>query len=154
MKQGHEVVAVRYGPFFIWFLVNLFLVISMTTFKSFEELDVWKECRQLRLKISELTKHFPKTEEYRLKDQLIRASRSVTANIAEGYGRFHFQENIQFCRQARGSLSEIRDHLITANDENYITEQVLNEFKELVEKCTRMLNGYISYLKSQKTNNQ
>jgi four helix bundle protein len=126
----------------------------MATLKSFEELDVWKECRQLRIRISELTMKLPKQEEYRLKDQLLRASRSVTANIAEGYGRFHFQENIQFCRQARGSLSEIKDHLITAVDEGFITNNDLTEFKELVEKCTRMLNGYISYLKASKTDSK
>lgn len=126
----------------------------MATLKSFEELDVWKECRLLRIRISELTLKFPKQEEYRLKDQLLRASRSVTANIAEGYGRFHFQENIQFCRQARGSLSEIKDHLITAVDEGFITNNDLTEFKELVEKCTRMLNGYISYLKASKTDSK
>ena len=51
-------------------------------------------------------------------DQLIRATRSITANIAEGHGRYHFQENIQFCRQARGSLTETLDHLICAQDEN------------------------------------
>lgn len=126
----------------------------MATLKGFEELDVWKECRQLRIRISELTMKLPKQEEYRLKDQLLRASRSVTANIAEGYGRFHFQENIQFCRQARGSLSEIKDHLITAVDEGFITNNDLTEFKELVEKCTRMLNGYISYLKASKTDSK
>ncbi|MGV3598097.1 MAG: four helix bundle protein [Bacteroidota bacterium] len=126
----------------------------MATLKSFEELDVWKECRQLRIRISELTMKLPKQEEYRLKDQLLRASSSVTANIAEGYGRFHFQENIQFCRQARGSLSEIKDHLITAVDEGFITNNDLTEFKELVEKCTRMLNGYISYLKASKTDSK
>lgn len=126
----------------------------MATLKSFEELDVWKECRQLRIRVSELTMKLPKQEEYRLKDQLLRASRSVTANIAEGYGRFHFQENIQFCRQARGSLSEIKDHLITAADEGFITTIDLTDFKELVEKCTRMLNGYISYLKASKTDNK
>jgi four helix bundle protein len=126
----------------------------MATLKSFEELDVWKECRQLKIKISQLTQNFPKTEEYRLKDQILRSSRSVTANIAEGYGRFHFQENIQFCRQARGSLSETKDHLITAFDEGYITQVILDEQNEFVEKCTRMLNGYISYLKAAKTDNK
>ncbi len=126
----------------------------MGNLNSFEELDVWKECRLLRIRISELSKTFPKNEEYRLKDQLIRASRSVTANIAEGFGRFHFQENIQFCRQARGSLSEIKDHLITALDENYIDKPALESFFVDVEKCTRMLNGYIGYLKSSKSNNK
>ena len=66
--------------------------------KSFEDLDIWKFCRQLRKELEELVKTFPQEEKYRLSDQIIRAARRVTACIAEGYGRYHFQENIQFCR--------------------------------------------------------
>ncbi len=72
---------------------------------SFEDLDCWKKGTELRKVISSLIKKFPR-DEFSLKDQIRRASRSVTNNIAEGYGRFHFQETIQFCRQARGSLYE------------------------------------------------
>jgi four helix bundle protein len=96
----------------------------MTEAKStFETLDVWIKSRDLRNNISELTKRFPKEEFYKLSDQMIRASRSVTANIAEGYGRFHYQENIQFNRQARGSLYELLDHLTVAFDEDYIDNE-------------------------------
>jgi len=69
--------------------------------RTFEDLRVWRQCRELRRKVSSLVRRFPRSEQYRLVDQLLRASRSVTANIAEGYGRYHYQENIQFCRQAR-----------------------------------------------------
>jgi len=68
--------------------------------KNFEDLEIWKQSRVLRNEIAVLVKTFPAEEKYRLADQLIRASRSVTANIAEGYGRFHYQENIQFCRHS------------------------------------------------------
>ena len=74
---------------------------------TFETLDVWRKGRELRIVIRNLTITFPREEKYRLADQMIRASRSVTNNIAEGYGRFHYQENIQYCRQARGSLYEL-----------------------------------------------
>jgi len=60
---------------------------------------------------------------------MIRASRSVTANIAEGHGRYHFQENIQFCRQARGSLYELIDHLYVAIDEKYIDNNSFTNIK-------------------------
>jgi four helix bundle protein len=69
---------------------------------DFRDLDVWRKCRDVRTMIWKVCKKFPTEEKFRLTDQMIRASRSSTANFAEGYGRFHFQENIQFCRQSRG----------------------------------------------------
>jgi four helix bundle protein len=90
---------------------------------TFETLEVWIKSRELRNMISKLAKSFPSEEKYRLADQMIRASRSVTANIAEGYGRFHYQENIQYNRQARGSLYELIDHLYVALDEKYVDEE-------------------------------
>ena len=85
-----------------------------------------------------------------LVNQIVRAARSVTNNIAEGYGRFHYQENIQFCRQARGSLYELIDHLNICFDEKYITEQKYSELKFNIYNIIKILNGYISYLKKQK----
>lgn len=87
-------------------------------------------------------------------DQVIRASRSVTANIAEGFGRFHYQEYAQYCRQSRGSLYELIDHLITAHDEGYITELELKDFKNEIEKCLSVLNGFINYLLKAKAQNK
>jgi len=81
---------------------------------------------------------------------MIRASRSVTANIAEGYGRFHYQENIQFCRQARGSLYELLDHLTCALDEGYLTKDRIETLNIEITSCLKLLNGYISYLKKAK----
>ncbi|GAG51541.1 unnamed protein product [marine sediment metagenome] len=81
---------------------------------------------------------------------MIRASRSSTANIAEGYGRFHFQENIQFCRQSRGSLFELIDHLLVAEECEYIGSEEREELIEHITSAIRLLNGYIKYLKSRK----
>ncbi|MDA3896676.1 MAG: four helix bundle protein [Desulfobacteraceae bacterium] len=117
---------------------------------TFETLDVWIKSREMRNRISKLSKNFLSEEKYRLKDQMIRASRSVTANIAEGYGRYHYQENIQFCRQARGSLFELIDHLSVALDENYIAEDHYNDLKSNILEIIRMLNGYIKYLAKRK----
>ena len=83
---------------------------------------------------------------------MIRSSRSVTANIAEGYGRYHFQENIQFCRQSRGSLYELLDHIFVAYDEVYISLKTFEIFKEKIMKTIKILNGYIKFLKEQKVN--
>lgn len=122
--------------------------------RSFEDLEVWKKAKALRKKISLLTKSFPTEEKYRLVDQMIRCSRSVTANIAEGYGRFHYQENIQFCRQARGSLYELLDHTICAKEENYLQSQTFEDIKDDLINCIRILNGYISYLQRAKNSNE
>ncbi|MFQ5334704.1 MAG: four helix bundle protein [Flavobacteriales bacterium] len=92
----------------------------------------------------------PDTEKFRLKDQLLRASRSITACIAEGYGRYHYQENIQFCRQARGSLMECLDHLTCALDERYIANKDFEKFEKQHDRILKILNGYIAFLKRKK----
>ena len=97
-----------------------------------------------------MKKNFPKSEQYHLKAQVLDSSRSITANIAEGFGRFHYQENIQFCRQSRGSLDETLVHMITAYDEKYIIKDILSELNKDYKVCLKQLNGYIKYLKSAK----
>ena len=97
---------------------------------------------------------FPKAETYRLTDQMIRSSRSIGNNISEGYGRYHYQENIQFCRQARGSAYELIDHLVTAMDCSYLNEQDFNTRKNNIIECIKMTNGYIAYLNRQKYGNK
>ena len=118
--------------------------------KSFMDLEAWQKCRDLRRKTWMLCKTFPEIEVFRLSDQMIRASRSATANIAEGYGRFNYQENIQYCRMSRGSLHELRDHLSTAEECNYISNEEYNSIDALIISCLRLTNGYINYLIRQK----
>lgn len=120
---------------------------------TFEDLVVWQRSRELRKKVSNLAKGFPKNEQFCLVNQMIRAARSVTANIAEGYGRYHYQENIQFCRQARGSLYELLDHFTVALDERYINQSKFEEFRAEIFELIKILNGYIKYLKREKKNN-
>ena len=115
-----------------------------------ENLETWKKARDLRIAISVFAKTLPDEEKYRLKNQIIRSSRSVAANIAEGYGRFHFQEAIQYCRQARGSLFETEEHLICALDEGYIQKEEFDTLILSLKDCLKVLNGYISYLKKEK----
>ena len=117
---------------------------------TFENLNLWKKTRVLRKEISKLVKKFPEEEKYKLVDQMLRASRSVTANIAEGYGRFHYQENIQFCRQSRGGIFELLDHLTVSLDEGYIDEKIFSSFKNQIFEVILLLNGYIKYLKGRK----
>jgi len=115
--------------------------------KSFEDLECWKAARELRIFVSQnILPKFPIDEKYALTSQLKRSSRSVSDNIAEGFGRYHYQENIQFCRIARGSLTESLNQVITATDENYIEEDLLQKFRERFERTKAILNGYINYL--------
>lgn len=117
---------------------------------SFTELEVWKQSKKIRNFVSALVKQFPGEEKYRLTDQIIRSSRSIGNNIAEGHGRFHYQDNIRFCIMARGSLSETLDHLLIAVDENIVSENDFDAFKLEYDSCLRLLNGYIQYLKKKK----
>lgn len=122
--------------------------------KSFQDLDCWKSCTELRRFIAEVVMSFPKDEKFSLVDQMKRASRSTTNNIAEGYGRFHFQENIQFCRQSRGSIYELIDHALIALDEGYISNLEYEKIIKQINKSLALLNGYINYLKRAKTINK
>src|SRR2546425_8063198 len=98
---------------------------SEKTHSGFEELEIWKEVRKLRREIYALSKRLPPEERYVLLPQLRRAALSVTNNIAEGHGRFHYQENAQFLRLARGSLEEVLDDLTLCEDESYAPAEVL-----------------------------
>ena len=120
------------------------------SFKSFEDLECWKACTEVRRYIYKLVKGYQKEELYGLVQDMRRAARSTTHNIAEGFGRFHYQENIQFCRHSRGSLNELIDQLITSLDEDYITQEEYNHGRDLIDRAIALLNGYINYLSRQK----
>jgi four helix bundle protein len=117
---------------------------------DFRDLDVWKKCRDIREMMWRLCKKLPAEEKFRLADQMIRASRSSTNNIAEGYGRFHFQENIQFCRQSRGSLFELIDHVLIAEECEYMDDKEREELTGHITSAIRLLNGYVKYLRTRK----
>lgn len=119
---------------------------------SFTELETWKQARKIRNIISALVKGFPIEEKYRLTDQIIRSSRSIGDNIAEGHGRYHYQDNVRFCIIARGSLSETLNHIVTALDENIITEEMFKAFQIEYDQCLKLLNGYILFIKEKKAN--
>lgn len=116
--------------------------------RSFEDLDCWKAGREVRLFVhGEILPRLPKEERYRLGDQILRAARSITANIAEGYGRYHYLDNSKFCSNARGSCTEVLDHLITARDEGLISEEIFADGRVKVERALQVINGYMAYLK-------
>jgi four helix bundle protein len=114
----------------------------------FTDIEAWKIARRLRLEVYEIIRKLPSEERFDLGSQMRKASVSCTANIAEGYGRFHFQENIQFCRISRGSIYETQDHLITCLDNEYITKEKYDTVWTISEDAVRVLDGYIRYLKA------
>ena len=110
---------------------------------DFTDLDTWKHARRLRQEIYLEVRSFPSDEKYGLSSQIKRAASSVTANLAEGYGRYSYQENIQFCRQSRGSLYELRDHLTTALDAGYIQQEKYERLEAMAISAIKLVNGYI-----------
>lgn len=106
--------------------------------QSFTELEVWKKARVLKNKLKERADKFPHEEKYRLADQIIRSSRSINANISEGHGRFTYKDQLHFCIQARGSLSETHNHLIDALDCKYISQDQLNYYKLMIDETGRL----------------
>ena len=119
-------------------------------YNDFRDLDIWQRCKNIRVRIWEICKGISSKEKYRLCDQMIRSSRSATACIAEGFGRFYYQENIQFCRQARGSLYELLDHIIVAEECGYIGNEKTDSIIDEIKTSIRILNGYVKYLQKRK----
>lgn len=118
--------------------------------KDFRDLEVWQHCRALRKDVESLCRQLPREELWRLGDQMIRAARSVTANLAEGFGRYHYQESIQHMRVARGSLYELLDHLVVAVDNNYLGTDALHQYEQRIESGLKLLNGYVRYWRTRK----
>jgi len=120
----------------------------------FTDIEAWKLARKLRMAIYGVIKELPTEERYDLASQMRRAAISCSANIAEGYGRFHYQENIQFCRISRGSMYETQDHLITCTDNQYISKELYDKIWELSMNAIKVLDGYIRYLKKKQRNRE
>ncbi len=119
--------------------------------KSLETLEAWCKSRDFSLRIyREVLPLLPPEEKWNLQQQLRRSCLSVPANIAEGYGRFYFQDNIRFCYNARGSLEETLSYLVIACEMKFIPRALFDSMEQDGEKLTQLINGYIGYLKRSK----
>lgn len=116
--------------------------------KDFRTLKVWQKANALEQEIGELVKGFPGYEQYRLTDQLIRASRSIGANIAEGNTQLFIKRELFHANAALGSCGETRNHLLTAYQYNYISKEQYKILDEKFLEIIKMLYGYIKRLKS------
>lgn len=114
---------------------------------EYRDLDVWRFSRKLVNSVYELTKGFPKEELYGLTNQIRRCAVSIPSNTAEGCGRRTSKDTIQFLYISRGSLYELETQLFLALDQNFISEEQLNEIVSQIESCKKLLNRFINYYK-------
>lgn len=122
------------------------------TINNFYDLDAWKKGHLLVLEIYKITRSFPKEELYGIVSQLRRAASSITANIAEGFSRYHFKDKTRFYYQARGSVSEVQNFLILAKDLGFISLEECKEAGEIANEIKQLINGLIRSIEKQKNN--
>ena len=119
--------------------------------EGLSRLKVWVRAKDFAISIyKRVLPVLPVEEKWNLNQQLRRASLSISANIAEGYGRFYYQDNVRFCYMARGSLDEVLSHITFAHEMNFIPKELYQELTTEGDEIDKMLNGYISYLKKSK----
>lgn len=118
-------------------------------YNRFEDLKVWQLAREFKNEVYRISKKFPNHEQYNLVSQIRRAAVSITANIAEGHGRYHYQEAIQCLRIARGSLNEVLDHLYTALDQKYLSQELFDCLYAKGRDLEKAINGYIHWHQKQ-----
>lgn len=112
--------------------------------KSFEDLEVWQLGKQLAILTYKLTAGFPAKEIYGLTSQIRRAAVSVPGNVAEAFGRYHYMDRVKFLLNARGSLNELKSHLIIAGELGFLDHAPLQPTFEMVEILSVKLNNLIT----------
>jgi len=116
---------------------------------TFEDLEVYRVAREFRKKMYCIAKRLPDIEKFALANQIRRAAVSLTNNIAEGHGRYHYLDQIKFTLQSRGSLQELIDDLNVCEDEQYIALEEIVVLKSDGWRTRQLLDGYVRYLRQQ-----
>lgn len=119
----------------------------MATITNFENLEIWKKSRELCQKIFTLLIQNPNCSQ-NIKNQIDRSSASVMDNIAEGFEREGNREFINFLSMSKGSCGEVRSQLVRAFDRNFINENEFNDLKNDLTDLSKMISGFMKYLKS------
>jgi len=117
---------------------------------TFEDLEVYQVAREFRKAMYRIAKRLPDIEKFGLVSQVRRAALSLTNNIAEGHGRYHYLDQIKFTLQSRGSLEELIDDLNVCADEDYLPIEEIGSLKEQGWRLRQLIDGYIRYLREQK----
>jgi len=119
-------------------------------YRTFEDLEVYQVAREFRKAMYGVNRRLPSFEKFELGSQIRRAAVSLSNNIAEGHGRFHYLEQIKFCLNARGSLEELLDDLNICADESYLSAAEIGSLEEQGWRVHRVLNGYMRWLRERK----
>jgi four helix bundle protein len=119
--------------------------------KGLESLKIWQMAMDYAVDVCQnILPSLPSEEKWALNSQLRRAVQSIPANIAEGYGRYNFQDSIRFFYIARGSILETKAHLMLAYRLDYMDQDVHHQYQCRLDELGKMLNGYIAHLRKQK----
>lgn len=116
--------------------------------QTFTDLNIWKEGHKLVLLVYKTTKDFPKEETYSLTDQMRRAAASITANIAEGFGRQTYKEKAQFYYMSKGSLTELKNFILISKDVGYLSKDTFNKLVKQSSTVDQILQGFINKTKT------
>ena len=119
-------------------------------YRTFEDLELYQVARQFRKAMYQVNRLLPAFEKFELGSQIRRAAVSLTNNIAESRGRFHYLEQIKFCLNARGSLEELLDDLNICQDESYLPVNEISNLKQQGWRVHQLLNGYMRWLRARK----
>ena len=120
---------------------------------TFEDLEVYRVAREFRKAMYGVAKRLPEIEKFGLANQIRRAAVSVTNNIAEGHGRYHYLDQIKFTLHSRGSLEELMDDLNVCEDEQYLPAEQIASLKEDGWRVRQLIDGYVRYLRQQNAGN-
>ncbi len=118
----------------------------MTTIKRFEDLECWKEARELVRSVYGLTNKKKFSQDFELKNQVRRSVISVMANIAEGFHRSSNKDFLKFLDYSRSSIAETLSHCYVALDQGYMVESEMEALKRHADLVWRKINNLISYL--------
>jgi four helix bundle protein len=118
----------------------------MATFRSFVEIEAWQKARELTGLVYVATRSAGFSKDFALRNQVRRASISIMANIAEGFGRSGSVEFIQFLAVAKGSACEVISHVHVALDQGYVSQEEFDRLNSLAEKTVDLIGGLMRYL--------
>jgi len=122
--------------------------------RGFEDLECYQLALEVMAKIHAFSKTLPSDEKFDLYAQIRRSAKGVTGNIGEGYGRYHYLDSLRFYSIARGELNETLARLIDAKVLDYIKQPEFEALYKLIRQAEQTLNGYMSYVRRQRTGSQ